>query len=275
MSDHNDPPPAKARRLTTHASPAGTYNQYLGGKDSYPVDEEVERRMEALGVEPQLIAGQNREFHQRAVRIVADQLGINQILDIGPGKPDDSPSTHEIAQQFLPAAEVLYVDNDPIVVRHAEARLRSGHHGATHYAEIDACEPQKLLAAAAKYLDLQRPVAVLMIALLHFVEDSDQDPRHIVRTVMEAMAPGSCLVLTHLVDDHSPETWRAVEAVYREEGMPAQIRPYDRVHALFEGLDLLDPGLVPVTQWHPAPDDISIAIKPARVPLYGAIAVKL
>ncbi|MFJ2217699.1 SAM-dependent methyltransferase [Streptomyces sp. NPDC101062] len=272
MPENNTPPPARPRIDTSRASPARTYNEYNGGKDSYLVDQQVRLQMEELGLEPGLIARENRKFHGRAVRTVAE-MGIDQILDIGTGVPQ-SPNTHEIAQAVKPSTRVLYVDNDPIVVRHAEALLASGPEGATFYAEADAREPADVLAAASEHLDLQRPVVVLMIALLHFVEDNAGDPRHIVRTVMDAMAPGSVLVLTHMIDDHDPDTWRSVETIYRAAGIPAQIRPYEQVQGFFKGLELLGPGLLPVTQWRPDPADDSVALKPGLVPIYGALAVK-
>jgi hypothetical protein len=271
MPENDNLLPPRCGVDTSRPSPARLYNTYTTGKDSYPVDGQVLQQMKTLGVEAELIGSQNRKFHNRAVRAVSE-MGIDQILDIGTGIPA-TPNTHEIAQAVLPASRILYVDNDRIVVRHAEALLASGPAGATHYEELDVREPETVLAAARTHLDLSRPVAVLMIALLHFVDDQDQDPRHIVGTVMSQTAPGSCLVLSHMVDDHAPDLWRTVEDIYRKNAVPAQIRPWASVHRFFDGLRLLDPGLVPVTQWRPADDD-SIAIKPGRVPLYGAIAVK-
>ncbi|MCX4551044.1 SAM-dependent methyltransferase [Streptomyces sp. NBC_01387] len=239
---------------TSKPHPARVYDYLLGGKDNYPVDQALAER---LTVEAQEGARENRAFMHRAADWVA-RSGIDQFLDIGTGIPTE-PNLHQIVQGINPLARVVYTDNDPIVLRHAEALLVSTVQGATDYIEADVREPTRILEHARKLLDFNRPVCVSLIALMHFVPDED-DPYGITRTLVDALAPGSCLVLSHLTADFLPEERNKV-GEYRASGINLRPRSRAEVEPFFEGLDLVEPGLV--TRWYkdtPAPVSTGIEL---------------
>ncbi|MGW4750413.1 SAM-dependent methyltransferase, partial [Streptomyces sp. NPDC004290] len=189
---------------TSRAHPARVYDWLLGGKDNYPVDEAVG---ETLPPEARDAARQNRAFMHRAAAYLAAQ-GVDQFLDIGTGIPTE-PNLHQIVQRAVPTARIVYADNDPIVLRHAEALLRSTPEGRTAYIQADAREPEKILAAAGDTLDFAQPIALSLVALLHLVADED-DPYRIVAELLRPLAPGSCLALSHATGDFDPEAWERV-----------------------------------------------------------------
>ncbi|MFJ4920102.1 SAM-dependent methyltransferase [Streptomyces sp. NPDC088725] len=243
--------------------PARIYDWLLGGKDNYRVDQEVAGQ---LAEEAKRGALHNRAFMHRAVEWVA-RGGIDQFLDIGTGIPTE-PNLHQIAQNVHPKARVVYTDNDPIVLRHAEARLVSTPEGVTDYVEADVREPQAILEHARGVLDFSRPVALSLVALMHFIPD-EGDPYGIVRKLVGALPSGSCLVLSHSTEDFLDEEQRAaVVERYRASGIPLRPRTHAEVKRFFDGLDLVDPGLVPGPQWYkdtPAPKDEPTII-------YGGVA---
>ncbi|AKN74218.1 MULTISPECIES: SAM-dependent methyltransferase [Streptomyces] len=251
---------------TTRPHPARVYDWFLGGKDNYPVDEELGRRIAAMDGDAPKAARANRAFMRRTTRALAAESGIRQFLDIGTGIPTE-PNLHQIAQSVAPDARVVYVDNDPIVLAHAEALLRGTPEGVTEYVQADARDPHTILERAARVLDLDRPVALSLIALLHFIADED-GAHDLVDTLVGALAPGSFLVLSAMTADFEPENVRKGIAAYAAGGVTLVARSHAEVGAFFTGLRLLEPGIVPVAEWRPedAPD--------GPVSLYGGVAVK-
>jgi hypothetical protein len=237
----------------TKPSSARIYDYFLGGKDNYEVDRQAAAKI--LEVWPTVASGvhHNRDFMTRAVRTLSD-LGVRQFLDIGTGIPTE-PNLHQIAQELNPAARVVYVDNDPLVLAYAHDLMASTPEGKVAYIDADATDPQAILAdpSFAETLNLDEPVAVSLVAVLHFIRD-DQDPRGIVDTLMNALAPGSYLVISHITADFDPETMRRALATYRASGVHAQNRNREEVTTFFDGYDLLDPGVVGVHRWRPEAD---------------------
>ena len=255
---------------TTRPHPARVYDYYLGGTDHFPIDRETGlRAMESWGAVRTAVR-ENRAFLGRAVRYLAAEAGIRQFLDIGAGLPS-AGNVHEVAQAVAPDSRVVYVDNDPIVLAHAGALLASAPSGRTAYLDADLRDPEQILAspAVARTLDLTRPVALMLVAVLHFVVDAD-DPARLVGTLLGALAPGSYLVASHVTAEHDPAGVGGLVRTYRQGGIPAQARTAAEFAALaFRGLELIDPGVVLVSEWRrPA------GARPpaAEVNWYGAIA---
>ncbi|GAA5032176.1 SAM-dependent methyltransferase [Streptomyces siamensis] len=249
---------------TSKAHPARVYDWLLGGKDNYPVDEAV---AEKLPAEARDAARQNREFMHRAAAWLAGE-GIDQFLDIGTGIPTE-PNLHQIVQRLAPTAKVVYTDNDPIVLRHAEALLVSRPEGATDYIQADVRKPREILEHARGVLDFGRPIALSLIALMHFIPD-DQDPYGIVSDLLAALPPGSHLVLSHAASDLYPELAEQVTAEYAKGGIRLGFRTRPEVDRFFDGLDLVDPGLVTAPEWFkstpsPSPEGSGIYAGVARV----------
>ncbi|MFF8535051.1 SAM-dependent methyltransferase [Streptomyces sp. SAS_267] len=248
---------------TSKAHPARVYDWLLGGKDNYPVDEAVG---EKLPPEARDAARQNREFMQRASAWLAGQ-GVDQFLDIGTGIPTQ-PNLHQIVQDITPSAKVVYTDNDPIVLRHAEALLVSRPEGVTDYIQADVRRPQDIVQHARHVLDFSRPIALSLIALMHFIPD-EQDAHSIVRNLVDTLPSGSYLVLSHASSDVFPELSAQVTAEYAKGGIQLGFRTRAEVERFFDGLDLVSPGLVTATKWAksaaPAPEDSGIYAAVARV----------
>ncbi|MEV6794937.1 SAM-dependent methyltransferase [Streptomyces sp. NPDC051320] len=237
---------------TSKPHPARVYDWLLGGKDNYPVDQ---RLAETLPPQARGIAARNRAFMQRAVSWLAGR-GVDQFLDIGTGIPT-APNLHQIVQAITPSARVVYADNDPIVLRHAEALLVSSPEGATDYVQADVREPEAILERARELLDFSRPIALSLIALMHFLPD-DQDPYGITRTLVGALPPGSYLVFSHGTADQHPELEQATKDAYKDGAISLRMRTRAEVERFFEGLELVEPGLVPAVEWYqdePAPKD--------------------
>jgi S-adenosyl methyltransferase len=232
-------------------TPARMYDYFLGGKDNFQVDRDAADQLdEAAGRGTTFAAAcENRRFLQRAVAWLAE-AGIDQFVDIGAGLPTRG-NVHEIAQRVNPAARVAYADNDPIVLSHGRALLADGK--TTNVFTGDMREPQAILTAPglAGLIDFSRPVAVLLVAVLHFVRD-EEDPYGIVGTFRDAMAPGSYLVLSHATTDGpSAELLARNEEVYERSTSPSRPRSRDEIARFFDGLDLLEPGLVRPGRWRP------------------------
>ncbi|MGW6057060.1 SAM-dependent methyltransferase [Streptomyces sp. NPDC055189] len=228
---------------TTNPHPARVYDWLLGGKDNYPVDEAVG---EKLPPEAKDAARQNRAFMNRATAWLASQ-GMDQFLDIGTGIPTE-PNLHQIVQEIVPSARVVYTDNDPIVLRHAEALLVSRPEGMTDYIQADVREPLEILDHARGLLNFDRPIALSLIALMHFLPD-DQDPYGIVNTLVDALPSGSHLVLSHASSDIFPELSAQVTAEYAKGGIKLGFRDRAEVSRFFDGLDIVEPGLVTAPEW--------------------------
>ncbi|MGW5639266.1 SAM-dependent methyltransferase [Streptomyces sp. NPDC003832] len=257
---------------TTRPHPARVYDWYLGGKDNYPVDEALGRQIMAIDTGAPRAARSNRRFMQRATRHLAGAEGIRQFLDIGTGIPTE-PNLHQIAQSFTPDARVVYVDNDPIVLAHAGALLRGTPEGVTEYVQADARDPRTILEQASQVLDFDRPIALSLIALLHFVADED-GAHDVVGTLVEALAPGSHLVLSCMTADFEPENVQEGIARYAAGGVTLVARSHAEVGRFFAGLDLVEPGIVSVRDWRPdlARDEAPLGDGP--VSLYGGVARK-
>jgi hypothetical protein len=242
------------------------YNVWLGGKDHFAPDREAARRVAEC--RPQVVAGAraNRQFLGRVVRHLAGKRGITQFLDIGTGLPAPE-NTHEVAQSLDPAARIVYADNDPIVLAHARALMTSTREGACDCLDADLHDPAAILAGAARTLDLARPAAILLLAVLHFVPDAD-DPGGILATLAAGLAPGSYVALSHVTSDFAPAAVASGVAAYNE-AVPAGItaRSHAQVSALLGGLSLVAPGVVPVSEWRPDPGTVR---QPAD--LYAALA---
>ncbi|MET8944994.1 SAM-dependent methyltransferase [Streptomyces sp. NPDC004542] len=253
---------------TTRPHPARVYDWFLGGKDNYPVDERLGRQITAIDAGAPRAARANRAFMRRATRLLAEEAGIRQFLDLGTGIPTE-PNLHQVAQSVAADARVVYVDNDPIVLAHAAALLRGTPEGVTHYLQADAREPGTILEQAARVLDFDRPVALSLIALLHFVADED-GAHDMVATLLDALAPGSCLVLSAMTADFEPENVRRGIAAYTAGGVTLVARSRAEVARFFTGLDLVDPGVVAVSDWRPetGPDG------EPPVSLYGGVGRK-
>jgi O-methyltransferase involved in polyketide biosynthesis len=229
-------------------NPARMWNYWLGGKDNFAADRKLaERVLEAMPSLP-LIARAARLFLIDAVHQLATEHGVRQFLDIGTGLPT-ADNTHDVAQRAAPESKIVYVDYDPVVLTHARALLTSSPEGQTDYIQADLRDTGTILDGAAGTLDLSRPVAVLLIAVLHFIPDAD-DPYAIVARLMDALPSGSYLVVAHAASDIAPEA--CAEMARRYNAMSsARITPRNRgqVARFFDGLDLLPPGLVPISQW--------------------------
>ncbi|MBJ7902980.1 SAM-dependent methyltransferase [Streptomyces sp. DSM 110735] len=233
------------------------YDYYLGGSHNFEVDREAARSaMEFIPGLPKIMQA-NRAFLRRAVRFATDQ-GLTQFLDIGSGIPTYG-NVHEIAQSAAPGARVVYVDHDPVAVAHSEAVLAGNPD--TEVVAADLRKPQEILASpqVERLLDLERPVALLLVAVLHFVEDSD-DPHTALAELHAALAPGSLLILTHAAYEGIPVTPERAEGavdVYKDIRSPLIMRSRDEIARFFEGYDMVEPGLVPMPEWRPesAPED--------------------
>ncbi|MFF7988974.1 SAM-dependent methyltransferase [Kitasatospora xanthocidica] len=251
--------------------PARMYDYYLGGKDNFPADRAAAEKALAANPEFRSTARANRGFLTRAVRCVAAH-GVDQFLDIGTGIPT-AGNTHEIAQTADPAARVVYVDNDPIVLSHARALMAGTRSGRTTVIHADLRRPDALLDSvrSADLLDLTRPVGLVLAAVLHFLRDEDE-PYRAVTTLLDALPSGSHLVLSHGTADFIPAEIRdRVTGVYDKATAPLVGRTRSQVHAFFDGLDLLEPGVVTVPLWRP---DDTPAPGADRVSMYGAVARK-
>lgn len=235
---------------TTKAHPARVYDVFLGGKDNYEVDRAAAAAALAANPRGYLDVRHNRDFLRRAVTTLAREEGIRQFLDIGTGLPTQE-NVHQIAQRIIPDSRVVYVDNDPVVLAHSRALLTSGPEGLTDYLDADLKQPAQILEEAAKTLDFDQPIALGLVAILHFVEDAEAYP--IVRELVDALPSGSRLVLSHLTEDLNPENVRAVQRTYTERGFTFVLRSRAEVERFFteNGLELDDPGVVPAHHWRP------------------------
>ncbi|WP_326653810.1 MULTISPECIES: SAM-dependent methyltransferase [unclassified Streptomyces] len=264
--------PAAARIDTSKPHPARVYDWFLGGKDNYPVDEELGRHIMSIDSRAKHVARTNRWFMQRVTRWMSGEAGIRQYLDIGTGIPTE-PNLHQIAQAAAPESRVVYTDNDPIVLTHAEALLRSTPQGVTDYIQADVRDPGRILEQARKILDFERPIALSLVALLHFVSDDDS-PYELVRRLVDALPSGSYLVLSQLTADFDPPAVQRGVDMYAAGGVTLVPRSYAEIGRFFEGLEPTEPGIVQLTQWHPelGVDEVTEGNEAAS--LYAGVARK-
>ncbi|WP_246562633.1 SAM-dependent methyltransferase [Streptomyces roseirectus] len=232
---------------TSKPHSARMYDWFLGGKDHYPVDATAARKVMELFPHIKGSAWANREFMHRAARYLSEK-GVAQFLDIGTGIPTP-PNLHQVVQQITPGARVVYTDNDPIVLRHAQALLRGTPEGHVAYLHADVREPELILAHAQKHLDFTQPVGLSLIAVMHFVTD-EEGAHQIVRKLLDPLVPGSYLMFSHFVLE-DPDLMQRLQDIYRAGGTSVQGRSIEGVTAFFQGLQLCDPGVVLAAQWHP------------------------
>ena len=239
---------------TTRPSPARVWNYWIGGKDHFAIDREVgDAATQAMPGAP-VIARYTRRFQADAVDGLL-RRGVRQFLDIGTGLPA-AGAVHEVAQRFAPESRVVYVDNDPMVLTYARALLTSSPQGACDYIDADLREPGKILARASQTLDLGRPVAVLLIAVLHFIPDED-DPWDIVTRLLGGITGDTYLVIGHASDDlNQPEVSEAVRRYNERSQIPLALRSRPEIARFFSSVQMLPPGLVPLGSWWPdRPED--------------------
>jgi len=239
-----------ARIDTTRPHPARVYDVFLGGKDNYPVDRAAAKAALAANPRGYLNVWHNRDFVRRAVSYLTTTLGISQFLDVGTGLPT-AENVHEIAQRIAPHSRIVYVDNDPVVLAHARALLTSKPEGKTDYLDADLRDPESILREAARTLDFDRPVALVLAAILHFVDD--EAAYDVVAQLLDALVPGSYLILSHLTVDLNPEAGMKVAKSYADSGMTFVLRSKPEVLRFVtdSGLELVEPGIVPVHHWRP------------------------
>jgi hypothetical protein len=254
---------------TSKAHQARVYDYWLGGKENYAADREAGNAV--MQVYPGIVAAvrAQRAFLGRAVRFLAGEAGISQFLDIGTGIPT-SDNTHEVAQAVTPAARVVYVDKDPVVLAHAHALLTSGPGGITDYIDADLHETAAILDRAAATLDFARPVGVMLLGILQAIPDED-DPWEIVAQLVGAVTAGSYLVIAHPASDVLATGGEEAQRRYNQRaGEPVTLRSHAQVSRFFAGLDLAEPGVVPVDRWRP-----SAAVSPRDdLAVYGGVGCK-
>jgi hypothetical protein len=251
---------------------ARRYNYWLGGKDNFEVDRKSADIIAAAFPAIRTAAKQNRAFLRRAVTFLAEEAGIRQFLDVGTGLPTVD-NVHDVAQRIAPESRVVYVDNDPLVLVHARALLTSSSEGATAYIDADLHEPQKIMnnSAVRETLDFSQPIALMLVAILHFIPD-DADPYAVVGQLVSALPAGSYLVLSHATFDPLPaEIVAALNAVNAGSVPPFVPRTREQVARFFDGLELLEPGIVSVADWR-AENEPQPRPTPAEVAWYGAVA---
>jgi hypothetical protein len=249
--------------------PARVYDYFLGGTDNFEADRiAAEAAIQAFPKTAES-ARAARAFLRRVVRFLAAEAGIRQFLDIGTGLPSGE-NVHQVARSVAPEAKIVYVDNDPIVLVHAKALLATSGEGASGYLDADLRAPGKILSEAAKTLDFGQPIAVLLLGILHNVGD-EYDPHGIVRRLMRAVPGGSYLAIGHLTADIYPELAEFARALNeRQLDAPLVLRDHAQVTSFFDGLELVEPGVVQLSKWRPQTESESAA----AAALWGGVARK-
>jgi hypothetical protein len=239
----------------TRPHSARIYDYMLGGKDNFAVDREVADQVLAAWPAMRISARENRKFIGRAIRYLAGEAGIGQFLDVGSGLPTVA-NVHEVAQAVNPAARVVYADNDPLVLAHARALLTSSPEGRCAYIQADLREPEKILSdpVTQETLDFTRPVALILAAVVHFLLPED-DPARIIGTLVDALPPGSYVAASHGSTEYgSQEEADVVLRIIQAGGVLIAPRSsHDFGHLVFDGLELVSPGVVLLPEWRPVP----------------------
>jgi hypothetical protein len=254
---------------TSAPHPARVYDYWLGGKDNFEADRQAAQA--AMEIFPYTVQSARacRRYLARVVRFLAAEQGIRQFLDIGTGLPS-ADNVHEVAQAAAPDSRIVYVDNDPIVLVHARALLTSSSEGSTSYIDADLRDSDRILDEAQRSLDFSQPVAVMLMAILHFIPDA-ADPAGIIRKLMAPLVPGSYLALGHHTADIFPELEEFARYLSRQNpDYTATLRSRDQVTGYFDGLELVPPGVVQISQWRP--DSAYDSELPAA--LWGGVARK-
>jgi nucleotide-binding universal stress UspA family protein len=280
MPDHSGSPGQVSRPAdgppgidVSRPHPARIYDYFLGGKDNFAADRETAGQVLENWATVRTAVRENRGFLNRAVRYLAEEAGIRQFLDIGTGLPSAS-NVHEVAQAVAPESRVVYVDNDPIVLAHARALLTSDPRGACAYIDADLHDPDAILShpTTRRTLDFSQPIALMLVAVLHFVPDADE-PRGIVQALVDALPPGSYFTASHATDEHSKEQLAGAGRVYSDRGIRGALRTSEEFSQLaFTGLDLVEPGVVVVSDWRPEPGRVRPMA--SEVNTYGGVARK-
>jgi SAM-dependent methyltransferase len=245
------PGPGGGQIDTTVPQSARIYDYWLGGKDNFAPDRVVAEALAAQIPTIRTMVRSQRVFLVRAVDYLVREAGIRQFLDIGTGIPSQD-NVHEVAQRIAPESRILYVDNDPIVLAHARALMTSTEQGRTAFILADVRQPQAILddPTLRNTLDLGRPVALFVVGVLHHLHNSD-DPRRIVRTLLDALPSDSYFVLTQPTADFDPPAMAGMAATAERSGIPYVPRSRAEVEALLEGLTVVEPGVVPIPAWNP------------------------
>ncbi|GHE32661.1 hypothetical protein GCM10017673_39360 [Streptosporangium violaceochromogenes] len=258
MTDHSSPPTTRPKIDTTVSHSPRIWNYWLGGKDYYPVDREVGDRFREVFPDIVEIARSSRTFLARAVEHLAGAAGIRQFLDIGTGLPTVD-NTHEVAQRIAPEARIVYVDNDPLVLAHARALLVGTPQGVTEYIDADLRDPGRILEAAGRTtLDLDRPVALMLLNILGHIPDLDE-ARSIVKRLVDALPPGSHLAVADGTNVVRGREFDEAIAIWNAGGsVPYTLRTPGQITRFFDGLELLEPGVVSCPHWRPDPIDFGL-----------------
>ena len=239
---------------------ARVYDYFLGGKDNFAIDRQAAEHLLEAFPGFRTAARSNRMWMHRAAKYVAER-GITQFLDVGTGIPT-SPNLHEVVQEIVPAARVVYADNDPIVLAHSRALLVSNPEGKTAYLEADVTDPQSILESAEvkDVLDLSQPVALSLVGVFHYLPDALK-PYDLVQQLLEPLASGSYLIFSHCTPDFAPELWERAIQVYKADGGDAQVRSKEEISRFFDGLELVEPGVSAPFRWHPDAETESLVEK--------------
>ena len=231
---------------------ARIWNYWLGGKDNFAADRQVGDQVRAIFPVVIELAQADRQFLGRAVRHLTAEAGIRQFLDIGTGLPTQD-NTHEVAQRLAPDARIVYVDNDPLVLAHARALLTSSPEGSTDYIHADLHEPETILAAAAKTMDFSRPVAIMLLGVMHFINDDDK-LQEIIDRLLAAVPSGSYVAMANTTTAINGDTTAEAVRVWNIDAQPKlKLRSPERIAEFFDGLELIEPGWVSCSRWRPVP----------------------
>ncbi|MFE4990637.1 SAM-dependent methyltransferase [Streptomyces mirabilis] len=259
-----------SRIITTRPHTARIWNYWLGGGDYYEVDRAAGERIRQLHPGIGDYARADRLFLGRAVRHLVTECGIRQFLDIGTGLPT-ADNTHEVAQRLAPDARIVYVDNDPLVLAHARALLTSTPEGRTDHLDEDLRNVDAILERAARTLDLSEPVGLMLLGVVIFIDD-DAEAYDIVRRLLEGLPSGSHLVLSHTITSPAMSDVDAAVSYWNQHGTPCITqRTPEAVARFFDGLDLLEPGVVSCSRWRPQPTD---GDESAEVAMFGGVGRK-
>jgi hypothetical protein len=270
MTGSQEPADGSVPLDTSRAHMARVYDFWLGGKDNFAADRAVAEQVAAAYPDVLLAVRAQRAFLSRAVHFLVTEAGIRQFLDIGTGLPSAN-NTHQVAQRAAPAARVVYVDNDPIVLGHARALLSSSPEGATAYIDADLRDTPAILERAADVLDFGQPVAVMLLGILQGIPDAG-DPGAIIGRLMDAMPPGSHLALSQIASDvAADEVAEGVQRYNAQAAAPVAARTQAEVCGFFAGLELLEPGVVQVHRWRPGTGDVGSG---RNLAIYAAVGRK-
>ena len=270
MADDGAPQPGP-KLDTTVSHSARIWNYWLGGKDNYAVDREAGDKVAAMLPSIVVQARADRAFLGRAIQYLAGEEGIRQFLDIGTGLPT-ADNTHQVAQRVAPESRIVYADNDPLVLAHARALLTSTPEGTCDYVDGDLREPDKILAQAERSLDFGKPVALMLLGIVHHIPDTEQ-AYSIVRQLVSALAPGSFLAINHSTSAIHGAAMEEAVAHWNRVGTPSMtLRTPEQIARFFDGLDLLPPGVVSCSRWRP--DVTPVGGEPAEVDEFCGVARK-